>query len=293
MDNGFAPTSSLGLHEDRARNVFVVHGRNKAARRAVYDFLRTLRLHPLEWSQALDLVGTGAPPVGEVFDKGMSLCRAVLVLMTPDDVVRLKPEFLDGEDDPERAEMGQARPNVLFEAGFALARYPERTLLVQFGKVRPFTDIGGLYVFRLTDHPKARNALARGLERVGCTVDRSGQDWLSGDLTPPSDHRTTPRPPVNGVSRPGVTSGPLRLGNTNVIVRHGRHVVHGEATNPGQRPVSAAVRATFYDADGAILGSANGFVSDVGPGETKTYELMSYDTVAGYSTVRPEVAYEL
>ena len=34
------------------RTVFVVHGRNERAREAMFEFLRAIGLHPLEWSEA-------------------------------------------------------------------------------------------------------------------------------------------------------------------------------------------------------------------------------------------------
>jgi len=48
-----------------AREVFVVHGRNLAARDALFDFLRTIDLHPLEWSEAIQGTGRASPYIGE------------------------------------------------------------------------------------------------------------------------------------------------------------------------------------------------------------------------------------
>lgn len=44
-----------------AREVFVVHGRNGAARDAMFTFLRALELHPLEWSELVNTTGQGSP----------------------------------------------------------------------------------------------------------------------------------------------------------------------------------------------------------------------------------------
>ena len=48
------------------RAVFVIHGRNLAARDAMFDFLRSLGLVPIEWSQAVRATGRPSPYVGEV-----------------------------------------------------------------------------------------------------------------------------------------------------------------------------------------------------------------------------------
>ncbi len=51
------------------KTVFVVHGRNMAAREAMFTFLRSIGLKPLEWHQAVSLTGTGAPYIGQILDR--------------------------------------------------------------------------------------------------------------------------------------------------------------------------------------------------------------------------------
>ena len=70
------------------RDVFVVHGRNTAARDALFEFLRSLDLHPLEWSEAVSATGKASPYIGEILDAAFSRAHAVLVLFTPDDEAR-------------------------------------------------------------------------------------------------------------------------------------------------------------------------------------------------------------
>lgn len=50
------------------RKVFVVHGRNEPARKGLFDFLRSIGLDPIEWSEAIRLTGKGSPHIGEVLD---------------------------------------------------------------------------------------------------------------------------------------------------------------------------------------------------------------------------------
>ena len=114
-------------------NVFVVHGRNLRAAKALFEFLRALGLHPIEWARAVKATGHGSPHVGEVLDAGFALCQAVVVLMTPDDVGYVRERFFYSNDDPPEEAMprGQPRLNVIFEAGMALGRFPERTIIVE------------------------------------------------------------------------------------------------------------------------------------------------------------------
>lgn len=169
-----------------SRSVFVVHGRNDAARKAMFDFLRSIDLKPIEWSRAIELTGKGTPYIGEVLDVAFRHAQAVVVLMTPDEVAYLQPSYGHGEHDPETLPAPQARPNVLFEAGMALGRNPDRTILVELGTVRPFSDVAGRHAIRLSNEPAARQALAGRLETAGCPVDMKGIDWqTTGDFTAP------------------------------------------------------------------------------------------------------------
>jgi len=167
-----------------SKKVFVVHGRDESARKAMFIFLRSIGLEPLEWSQAVKATDKSSPYIGEILDKAFSEAQAVVVLMTPDDKACLR-EHLRGKDEPkhEIELTGQARPNVLFEAGMAMGRYPERTILVQLGKLRPFSDIDGILSVRMENNSKKRQDLAERLRIAGCSVNLSGTDWHdSGDF---------------------------------------------------------------------------------------------------------------
>jgi predicted nucleotide-binding protein len=158
--------------------VFVIHGRDEEMRRALFDFLRAIDLKPIEWSEAVALTGKPSPFVGEILDAAMLHAQAIIVLFTGDDQARLKDEFLSGNDPVyERETTPQSRPNVIFEAGLALGRYPERTILVQIGNLRPFSDIAGRHFIRLRNTSKSRQELALRLQLAGCEVDLSGTDW--------------------------------------------------------------------------------------------------------------------
>jgi len=164
----------------RGTTVFVVHGRDLAARDAVFAFVRSIGLRPIEWTQALKLTKKGSPYVGEILDAAFREAAAIIVLLTPDEEARLKPVFVSsGDPTHERQLSGQARPNVLFEAGMAFGRDPNSTVLVQLGDTRPFSDVGGRHVLHLSNNPASRQEFVTKLANAGCNVDTSGADWLS------------------------------------------------------------------------------------------------------------------
>lgn len=152
----------------------------------MFDFLRSINLSPMEWTTAVELTGEGFPYIGQVLDVAFNQATAVVVLMTPDEVAYLQPRYGHDEGDPETLPAAQARPNVLFEAGMALGRDAKRTVLVEIGEVRPFSDVAGRHAIRLTDSIASRQALANRLKTAGCAIDLTGTDWhTTGDFKPP------------------------------------------------------------------------------------------------------------
>ena len=96
-----------------------------------------------------------------MLDSAFDAAQAVVVLMTPDEIAYLRDEYSSDESDPEREPGAQARPNVLFEAGMAMGRHPKRTVLAELGAMRPFSDIAGRHILRITDEPERRKELAQ------------------------------------------------------------------------------------------------------------------------------------
>lgn len=182
------PKKAAKLSRTRDNSVFVVHGRDEGLRKSMFEFLRALALNPLEWSKAVLLPRTGGanPHVDDILDAAMARVQAVVVLFSPDDLAMLKSSLLrKGEKATEGKLQGQPRPNVIFEAGLALGRHPEKTLLVQVGKVRGFSDIAGKHLVRLSNDVAKRKDVASRLGKIGCKVDIEGDDWMSaGDFTP-------------------------------------------------------------------------------------------------------------
>jgi excisionase family DNA binding protein len=167
------------------KKVFVVHGRDNRLRKEFFSFLRALGLQPIEWSEALKLTGKATPYIGETLESAFKNAQAVIVLLSPDDEVRLSPElWKNNEDNNEKEFRHQARPNVLFEAGMAFGTHQRRTLLVEVGQLKAFSDVAGRHVVRLSDSSESRNEIAERLITAGCVVSKSGSDWLeTGDFS--------------------------------------------------------------------------------------------------------------
>lgn len=167
------------------KSVFLIAGRDNEAAAALKSFLRALGLRVVEWEHAVARSGLPNPYVGDVVEIGLKMASAALVLLTPDDLVELRQDLLRDDDGPyEHALYGQGRPNVYYEAGFADAIGRERTVIVELGEVKPFSDVSGRNAVRYDGSAAKRNALAERLEAAGLAPDKHGSDWLTvGDVT--------------------------------------------------------------------------------------------------------------
>lgn len=170
----------------RGRTVMVVYGRDGATKQAMFDFLESLDLKPMSWTQGIRETKIANPTVRQIVDALFAKAVAVVVLLTPDDEAQLKPEFHKKNDPAYEKELtGQARPNVLFEAGMAMSSHPDRTVMTQLGDLRPFTDIGGIHITHLDNSIDARRELATKLDNAGCEVDFDTDKWrTAGNFEP-------------------------------------------------------------------------------------------------------------
>ncbi len=159
--------------------VFLVYGRNERVNAAMKSFLRALGLQVVEFPQA----APGLEPtafIGETVDRAIREASAVVVLFTPDEEVAIRQELSKA---PERGY--QARPNVYFEAGLAMATRRPNVVFVEVGEVRPFSDTAGRWLVRFDGGPRSRSALASRLQKAGCRVRNDGEDWkTAGDFVP-------------------------------------------------------------------------------------------------------------
>ena len=170
------PPKNNSPDNDFRRSIMVVYGQDENTRRDVFTFLRALHLLPIEWNDAVRQTGKAAPYVGEILEAAFSMAQAFLVLMTPDEQAVLRPELrkatLDGN-------VGfQPRPNVILEAGMALATDEARTILVSTGPLRGMSDLDGRHVIRLDNSAERRNDLIQRLRVAGCDPKTDGTDWI-------------------------------------------------------------------------------------------------------------------
>jgi predicted nucleotide-binding protein len=173
-------SGSLEKAPDDPSVVFVVHGRNLEARDAVVRFLRAIQLSPLEWEQAKNLTRKASPSIPDVLDVAFGNAQAVVVLFTPDEIGKLREKYVVSDDTAEdKGPSAQVRPNVFFEAGMAFGRHADRSIIIKFGKCRPFTDISGITIISWDNSAKCRRKLVNALKRAGCPVRDDGEDWLS------------------------------------------------------------------------------------------------------------------
>lgn len=176
---------STHINTINKKKVFVVHGRNTKIRESMFNFLRSVGVEPIEWLEAKKLVGSGTPFIGEVLEKAFNSAQAIIVLLTPDDMAYLHPDFQSERDELfEKTLSAQARPNVIFEAGMAIGAYEKRTIILEFGKLRPFSDVSGRHMLRFNDSSQSRHELVTLLKESGVEVNVDGkQDWLTiGDF---------------------------------------------------------------------------------------------------------------
>ncbi len=155
---------------DISRRVFIVHGRDGVMTKRFFDLLSRVKLDPLEWETLVEASGSTSPYLGQVVAIAPHQAQATLVLLSADDVVELHSDLrLPGDMQHERARSGQ---------GLALTAYPERTIVVEIGELRPVADLAGLNVIRFDGSSVAIKKVLDRLEHAGCPVDWTGDHWL-------------------------------------------------------------------------------------------------------------------
>jgi predicted nucleotide-binding protein len=275
------------------RITFLVHGRDHEARDALIELLRAFDLRVVTWREAASRAGGGGTPyTGDIVRAGMNMADAVVVLLTPDDVGYVRPVFRQDRDGPDELRpTGQARLNVIFEAGMAMALGRERVVIVEVGATRGLSDTAGIHTIRLRDDVESRRDFAARLRDAGLTVDTEGEQWRTVG--------TFDRPPLVDSDLSVESAAPqdrsgqaadhteqqletIRLTDTLVASRLRRldtpfsTDVVGELTNESSTALNVVLLgATFLDGAGRIVGTADGAVNGLPGGATKSFRLTS------------------
>lgn len=181
---GISAQAKDKILDTEPRSVFAIHGQNERAKEELFVFLKEIDLKPTAWSKAVELTKKSSPYVSEIVRAGLDKAQAIVALFTDDEQVTLR-ENLAKKDDSGY----QPRPNVIFEAGWAFGQYPDKTIFVELGALRPISDIAGIHTIRLDDSFERRRDLALRLKGCGCPIDIDHTNWdKAGKFKEAVDH---------------------------------------------------------------------------------------------------------
>lgn len=176
-------TSTLSV-DGAIQQVFIVHGRDTRPVEVLRKFLGFLGLAVMSWSDATKLTGQSQPHTYDIVKAGIEHAAAVIVIFSPDEEARLKPQFAKQDEGHETVPGGQSRQNVTLEAGMAFAIDKSKTIFVKSAPTRPISDIEGFNWVNLTGEWDNRAALIHRLEAAGARTRPVHQD-LNNPLAGP------------------------------------------------------------------------------------------------------------
>lgn len=159
------PTLSSGRERERIatktdmKEVFIIHGKDNAAKVAVARFLKSLKLKPVILHEEANEGRT----IIEKFEEHAQVAFAV-VLLTPDDA-----GALENEKDKLKP---RARQNVIFEFGYFIGRLGrKRVCALTKGDLEMPSDYDGVLYVPLDDAGSWKLPLVKELRAAGLNVD--------------------------------------------------------------------------------------------------------------------------
>ncbi len=171
------PLGTATLVEKDPRKVFIIHGRERAIVEELKRFLKAMGLQAWSFVDESHEVPHNTH-IAEIVARGVSKTKAVIALLTPDEFACLVPDLRGSADSERDVRRWQPRPNVIYEAGMAMALNREGTILVTVGQVDMPSDLDGILSVRMSNAIAARIDLRKKLMRVGCAVDLQLEDWM-------------------------------------------------------------------------------------------------------------------
>jgi predicted nucleotide-binding protein len=155
-----------------SKKVFVVHGRDKERINTITSFLNEVELSFMSWEEAVKCTNKASPVISEIISVALTRVQAVIVLFTGDDEVKLKDQFCKSDDSEEERKLtSQSRPNVIFEAGLSFGLNPNRTIFVQIGEHKNFSDLSGVHFVKFDNSDDSRKTLSNRLKIAGCILN--------------------------------------------------------------------------------------------------------------------------
>jgi predicted nucleotide-binding protein len=172
--DSFMATTASDDSSASSRKVFVVHGRDMRPVHEIERFLLFLGMTMISWTDAVKLTNQSQPHTFDIVKAGMDNAGAIVVIFSPDDEARTNPALsYPGENlMPE----GQARQNVLVEAGMAFAQSRSKTIFVQSERTRAITDLEGFNWVKLDGKWDSRQDFINRLVAAGAKPVPSHQD---------------------------------------------------------------------------------------------------------------------
>ena len=135
---GAATTEVAGANFVESKDVFIIHGHNESARTQLKLLLQSLGLNPIVLGDQSD----GGLTIIEKFEYYANSCSFAFAIMTPDDAISAA----------NGADLWQARPNVLLEIGWFMARLGrDRVILLCQGKLEIPSDLQGILYLPFRD----------------------------------------------------------------------------------------------------------------------------------------------
>jgi predicted nucleotide-binding protein len=154
------------------KKVFVVHGRDAERRNIINNFLSEVDLSSMNWEEAVNCTGKPSPTISEIISVAFTQVQAVIVLFTGDDEVKLKDKYHKPDDNEEEKRLTpQSRPNVIFEAGLSFGLNPNRTIFVQIGEHKNFSDLSGVHFVKFDSSNESKKALSNRLKLAECKLN--------------------------------------------------------------------------------------------------------------------------
>lgn len=180
-DRSIAPSHENSMTTPSApipNSVFVVHGRDSAVQKDLFKFLRVIGLQPTIFDRARS---PGSEMNFDIVRTGMESAAAVLLLLTPEEASYLRDDLrFAGED----GHVWHPRPNVIFEAGWALGAHQGKTTIVEAGFTHSISDMHGFNTVRMSGGQHALNDLVHRLKLLGLQPDTTDSAWMVAEEYP-------------------------------------------------------------------------------------------------------------